>query len=184
MDQQAKLLKKRRPYLFEYYNVRCYSSNPLSEVRSGMARLVNALIKVLNNKDLKVLPRMIVIIPDEDLIKSINYFEFGISKILESAIKWVVTNMQRAIEAKKQNMLQIRLGAVESTKPKFVWVKMLSHPNGYSHITALRSKFNTILENILAGVCSQHILDVNYKLNFPQNYTLANMMNQDGRVTF
>ena len=66
-----------------------------------MARLVNALIKALNNKDLKVLPRMIVIIPDEDLIKSINYFELGISNILESAIKWVVTNMQRAIKAKK-----------------------------------------------------------------------------------
>ena len=127
---------------------------------------------------------MVVGIPDEDLIKSLNFFEFGISAILEAALRWTVTNMNRAVEAKKQNMINSKPGLVEANEPKMIWMKMICHLNAYSRVTAFRSKFNLILEKILAEMKHHYIVDVNKKVNYPHNFTLAKFMNRDGKVMF
>ena len=91
-----------------------------------MARLVNASVKALND-NMKI-PRMIVIVPDHDIINSINFFEFGIKHILHISIRWIINNMQRVLEAKIENLMNIKPGAVDD-KPKVIWVKMLQKPS-------------------------------------------------------
>ena len=85
MYNESKLAKTRKPYLYDYYNVKCFSTNLLSTVRNILAHLVNALIKALNNND--KIPRFIIVVPDSDIICSINVFDLGTKRILEEALK-------------------------------------------------------------------------------------------------
>ena len=111
-SQQSKL------YICDNYNVKCYSSNPLAKVNKAPARLVNSLINALHNYDGRPkktevpqkadqdpqfaphLPRFIIVVPDWDIIKNIEYYRYGITMIAEKVMKWVVTNMNRAIETR------------------------------------------------------------------------------------
>ena len=56
INTAAKNSKKQIPYIYDMYNVRCFTANPLSEIRNVVARLVNALIEALN--DAEKLPKM------------------------------------------------------------------------------------------------------------------------------
>ena len=117
LNNQAKLNEKKGPYLFEYYNVKCFSTNPLSQERNVLARLVNALSKVLNNNN--KIPWMIAVIADADIITGLNFYNFGVQKLLEFAIRWIINNMNRAIEVKMNNLDIIKPGAV-ANKPKVI----------------------------------------------------------------
>ena len=52
MYEEAIVANSEKPYLFESYNVECFSYDQESETttRNVLARIVNAFIKALNNK--------------------------------------------------------------------------------------------------------------------------------------
>ena len=62
MNTTAKVSKNTAVYIYDMYNVRCFTANPLSEVKNVAARLVNALIKAVN--DAEKLLKSIIVIPD------------------------------------------------------------------------------------------------------------------------
>ena len=135
--------------MYQFFNVRCYTTNSLSELKNILARLVNALTKVLN--EASVLPRIILIIPDDDIVNNINYFRFGADFVLRPVLQWIVNNIERAVQCKKMELVNILPGAVASGEPKIIWLQMMDKPNGYDRSLALRPKFNKMLESILAN---------------------------------
>ena len=141
---------ERLPYMYDFYNLSCFTPNPQSLTSNVMVRLVNCYIKALN--DSNKLPRIVLIIPDGDLL---NYLyqqnkEFGISDISFDILSWITKQMVRATDAKKDDLKRKKPGSVIPTEPKFIWVKMLNRVNGRSDFLALRSKFNDVLEKVLA----------------------------------
>ena len=52
----------------------------------------------------------------------------------------MMTNMQRAINDKKQQIFKIKQGAVISTEPKVIWVKILDQMKTYEKMLTVRSK--------------------------------------------
>ena len=96
----------------------CFIPSPNSHVKHVIARLVNCIIKALN--DAKKLPKVMVIIPDWDILKflDIDPDDEGAFVIIRKALDWILTQIQRVIEAKKDNFQRRKPGSVLSNKPK------------------------------------------------------------------
>ena len=178
----ARNTKRQMPYMYDYYNIKCFTPNPSSVLKNVMARIVNCFIKALN--DHNKLPRLVIIIPDVDILKQINHFGFGVKLLLHEAIDWILNQMQRAVEAKIDILRNKRPGAVVVNEPKFIWVKAINRLNGYSKVLALRRKFNETLEGHLAGKMNHYILDVNDKLADCNFCDQNNKLNGFGRERF
>ena len=65
IQTENRVVKKRDLFIYEEFNVKCFTKNPLTNVHSVATRLVNALIKALN--DHNHLPRLIIVIPNRDM---------------------------------------------------------------------------------------------------------------------
>ena len=91
---------KTAPYLFSYYNVSTFSSSD-KEIRNPMVRMLNNIIESLNKYH--VIPRFVVLIPDWDLVRFLNFREFGINHIIGVCVKWWVEEkiMQSQRKSKK-----------------------------------------------------------------------------------
>ena len=101
MRDRAVADKKPIPYLFDHYNVDRFTPGQIQRMcTSPMARILNCLIEPINN--LHMLLRFIVIIPDWDIVKVINYQDYGVSRIIGACIEWLVREVDRAVTAKKE----------------------------------------------------------------------------------
>ena len=92
--------------------MKCFSSNPLEKRYNAPACLVNAVIHALNES--KKMPKLILILPDWDIVKMVGDVCFGISAILHSIIKWVVTNIHRSLEIRKDDLFRRKASAIAS----------------------------------------------------------------------
>ena len=70
---------------------------------------------------------------------------------IEGAMNWVINQMARAIEAKKDNIERRRARAIVSYEPKIIWISMMDRLNGSSRTLAFGRIFNDALKSILAG---------------------------------
>ena len=181
-NTHAKIAKKTGPYIYEEYNVRCFTANPLSEVKQVPERLVNCLIKALNENN--KLPRIVVVIPDWDLVRYMQIF-YGIESAAQKIISWIADNMIKSVKAKEDELYRKKPGAVVYGKPKFIWVKMINRFNGEfdRHLT-VRSKYNRGLELAMMEKRNHYIIDPNEGLNDPAYFTQLNDLNGDGRIKF
>ena len=127
------------------------------------------------------MPQLIIVVPDGDILRFIDYFNFGISHIIGSCIDWLIRNINCAIEAKKDEWHKWMPGLLSGNEPKVLWVLMPNQPNGRSPLLAACNKFNAILENIVATRKSHYTIDINDKLNQTQYYLIYNQLNGRGQ---
>ena len=168
-------------YFQREYNVDCFTSNPLSQETNVALKLVNVLIKALNNKELIRLPRIIVFVPDWDIVKSAAYFKSGAKRFYDVVLNWVMLHAERAIEAKRDNLARRRPGSVVYSEPKIIWPKMIERVGGeYDRALTVRYRFNAALEDQLASRKKHYIIDVGKKIADSNYYTNRNQLNGDG----
>ena len=84
------------PYLYEFYNVKYFTTNPLSSVRDVLARLVNALIKAIN--DNQRLPHIILVVPDTDLLRFVQNHNNQTELMSGAAVTWITNEMTKAVK--------------------------------------------------------------------------------------
>ena len=191
MHASTKVNKVNALYIYDMYNIRCFTANPLSEVHNVAARLVSALIKALN--DAEKLPKAVIIIPDWDLIRYINFVECNAEVIFEDLLDWIITNMKRAVQSKRDYLLKKRAGAVMDNDPQIIWVKMINWfgctPHGTRgteqlRLLAQKGKFNRVLEDLLAKEHNHFIMDVNVAVHEAKYFSANNELSGDGRVRY
>ena len=184
MPSIAKMDKWDPPYVYDYYNISCFTSNPLSTVESTIAKIVNCLIKAIMNKKCYRLPRFIVIIPDWDLLKYINHNTYGIEVIFTRVLNWMMTMMVRAVDAKRDMLFNIKPGSVTSMEPKYVWMKMLQRMPSSNKVLMVRSKFNNVLKTLLADHTNHYVIDINPILRGQEYFTMQNTLNEEGKLLY
>ena len=101
-QSEAKKSNAPQPFIYDNFNVRCFTTRPLSLTKSTPARLVNVLIKALN--EAHKLPRFIIIIPDWDILKFIDHYTFGIEAITEKILAWMMDNIHCVVADKKEQI--------------------------------------------------------------------------------
>ena len=159
MDSAAVVNKRPRPFAFDYFNVKCYMANPLSQLMEIPARITNCIVKAMNER--VKLPAIIVIVPDWDIIHFIDFFSYGFKKIAEKIVKWMAKTISRAIDERKQELFAARRGAITPGEPKIVWLEMINRIHIFHKVLSMRHKFNSALHSILADYKHNYIMSVN-----------------------
>ena len=88
MKLQAKRDKKFPDlYIQEYYNPRFYYSNV--GIKSAAARIVNALIEALNERDR--LPKFVIVFMDRDILMNIDWYDTEADpiEVMQEMVGWV-----------------------------------------------------------------------------------------------
>ena len=131
----------------------------LSPSYNMLAHILNSIIKGLNASP--KLPRLLIIVPENDILKFIVHYGFGISMLTGRCLNWLITSIVHAVEARKEEIRKCRPGALNNSEPKIVWVKMFDHPKVQDRMYAVREKYNNMLEEVLALKRNHYILDIN-----------------------
>ena len=63
--------------------------------RPAIGRMVNATIEAINQE--KKLPKYLIVIPDGDIIRDIEDFDYGANRFLAKQINWLVKNINLAV---------------------------------------------------------------------------------------
>ena len=160
MQHKAQSVRQQVPYIYDYYNVSCFTPNPNSLVTDVLARMVNCLVKALN--DALQLPRLIVIIPDSDILKFvICKSEDHTSMLVTTTITWVINQMIRAVNAKKDNLKCRKPGSIVYNEPKLIWISMIDCVGFRAEDLSLRDLFNKCLADILSDKEFHYLMDMN-----------------------
>ena len=170
------------PYLFNYYNISCFTPNPKSVLRDVLARLVNCFIKALNNA--KRLPRLVIVIPEADLCNYINYNNFDMKILANKAINWIMIQMNRALEAKQENLAARCPGSILSTEPKFIWVEKFNRVNDFSKLMSVHYKYNEALQEQVLKRVRYYSIDVEQEMMDAKLFDMANNLNGRGVIRF
>ena len=83
---------------------------------------------------------------------------------------------------KKLDLHNIRPGAVVTSEPKVILIKMVARP-APSRILALRKKFNAILEETLYKTSGMYIMDAGIHLN-AAHFNRSNYLVSNGKITY
>ena len=149
------------PYLFNNYNVipRFAGANTMG--KSLLATILNQVIQGINETD--HLPRYILLMLDKDVVENIQFGGFGCKIIFECTIEWLSSRIKNAINTRKEDLKQVKIGAFEPGEPRIVWIKMLIRPfiktTSHGYVFAQCHTFNTILQSTILKFLHTHVLD-------------------------
>ena len=118
-------------FLYTRYNLDL-GSNVISRIR-------NALVDALNER-LK-LPKIILVVVDDDMIIDTKHPKSGISLILGKNLEYLLGEMFRLITTRKDQVAQ---KCKKAKEPQIIWIKAPNHINLYDGTN--RKKFNNCLE--------------------------------------
>ena len=152
-------------YLREYNNVKgFYYPSAIAGIKYTMTRILNSVIEALNSCDR--LPRMVLILPDKDIINDVNLYDFGAYKTIAAVVNWFTCQVDIAIHRKKLQISEKKPGAISSSRyPSIIHVNMIHRATSFrsgskmESICSLQSKFNEILNNAAAWQ-DHHILTI------------------------
>ena len=169
------------PYLFSNYNVSTFTTGD-KQIKNPMVKIVNGLIEAFNKYH--TMPRFIIIIPDWDILKYINFYKFGASKFIGTMVDWLITEVSSAVDDKKAEMKTRRPGSVVSLEPKLIMIKMIDRP-GTSDVLESREKYNAVLEEALFQTKKMYIMDINASLDFYRaDFEVTSNLNFTGRKKY
>ena len=169
------------PYMYEFYNLSFHYGDQLK--KHTLASILNALCKAFN--EVIRLPRYIIVTPDWDILKLIKYVGFGISGIIGHCLHWLLLEFDRIIECRKDAIRRRRPSAVSPFKPKVIWVKMLDRPLSQpDRIFTVRSKFNSILEDVVKSKRNHYVITFDRLANDDRNFLSNNMLSARGEKLF
>ena len=110
MHESAQKKNQKDMFIYEQFNVKCFTLNPLSALHNVPARIVNAFIKALN--ECNKLPEFVIVIPDWNLPKFVNFFGDEAKLVLYEVMSWIVTSFNHAIQSKKDGLSHRKPGSV------------------------------------------------------------------------
>ena len=146
-------------------------------------RILNCFIESLNKYH--TIPRFVIIFPDWDIVRYLNYEAFGISHIIGKCVEWLVEEFSKAISIKKEDMRSVRPGSVTTLEPKFIWVKMIERPGHAASKHMLnREKFNAVLEQTLHGTKSMYIMGIERKTIDKSCFDMSSGLNSRGKCAY
>ena len=145
--------------------------------------MINALITALNEST--KLPRLLLMIPEADFLHQINIINSGKSPIIGKCFEYLVSNVEKAIQRKKEELRHKKPGAVMANKPKILWLTLI-HRQGYvdAAYQAAVKACNAIMEEVLSTKRNHFILKLDNFLEEIPYFTSNNDLTGTGKVKF
>ena len=178
MRREAKINKREPPYLYGQYNISAFHMAK-SMISNVLTRFCNSFIEAMNKNRM---PRMIVFLPDRDLFRKLcDDNRPRTSKMIGKCLSWFTRFIENTIDAKKEEMMNIRRGALTPGEPKLIWIKVIRRPTNDVNIELVRQKINYILEETLVSRIDCNILDPNEAIKH-YHFDRSDMLTHEGRV--
>ena len=130
------------------------------------------------------LPNYIVIVPDADIVKYINFYNFGFRNLAEREIKWIATEIKKKLDERKDALWLVRKGTILSRQRKIVWIEMIDRIHIKDRYLAMRTKFNGAMHAILSDFRDNYIMSVNRAMFNAELYTTEGKLNNKGKRKF
>ena len=134
--------ESREFFMKQNFNVFMYDRFNLESGSNILSRLRNSLIDAMNDRI--ILPKLIIIVPDYDIVRELKHERYGISMALGKILDHIVNEMKRLIEARKD---QLGPKSKKFGYPHVLWIEPPLHKNFTKN--DYRRKFNENLESIL-----------------------------------
>ena len=132
------------------------------------------------------MPRIILMVIDDDIllhiVKRVN--DENKERFMKKALTWVIEQVDRAIEIKKESLQQRKPGALIAGEPKLIWIEMMNKMNGVSKILKMRGKFNELMNNIMANREQHYVINVNRIMDDSSYFDQFNQINEHGITRF
>ena len=106
-----------------------------------ISRIRNTMVTGIQEH--KYLPKFVIVVIDDDLIRYINYPQYGISEALGKLVNWVMSEFNRIVAAQKDFLPK---KARKPDQPHFMWIEAPYHISFQNN--SLRAKFNRALQNM------------------------------------
>ena len=182
MDAAAIRAKKERPFDFEFFNVKCYTANPASRTKEVPVRLVNCITKARNDRTR--LPKYIILVPDADIVKNINYYNFGFRSLAEKDIEWMAKTIKKELELRKDELAKVQKGSILYREPKIIWVEMIDRIHIIEKYLAMSNKFNGAMHATLANYRDNYVMSINRAMFDTSLFTLTGKLNNQGKEQY
>ena len=163
-----------------------FTSNEFSDNPSVIGRMANLLnAALMGSKDKKgynPLPKIIVIVPDQDIISCLDSEMSGLSKSYGRLVRFIMTEYERGVISFKENL------PAKSKKdgyPHFLWIQAPLHdkfPNNNERV-----KFNHSLEEACKLHCNMSTLELKKVWNIHDENLYSELQNKitsDGYIKY
>ena len=116
-------------------------SNLLSQAIHGVGTKTSG--QAISNAKLFPLPKLIVIVADDNLLREFTDMHKGVSKAMSRIVNFIMTEYDHGVASFKENL---PAKSVKSVYPHFLWIQAPSHDNFINN--SQRHKFNKALEEV------------------------------------
>ena len=159
MRMQRKHKGTSQLYLYDHYNLHGIFPGNFYAVRNPFLRVINTVIYGLNK--FEKLPRFMIIVADKELVEFIGGNKKGDNLIIGMMLEWLIKQIEKAVDRKKNMMRELKPGSTSVCEPKFVRVKMMKGPwdGNYENLFEKRKLFNEILEEVLSSRRDSYIMN-------------------------
>ena len=133
-------------YVKSHFDISGYSNNMFSDNPSVISRMSNLLKYAVSQqieKKMYPLPKIIVVVPDDDIIKCIRGANKGITKALSRLVKFIMTEFERGVSSFKENL---PAKSKREGYPHFLWILAPIHDKFSNN--SERYKFNKAVEDM------------------------------------
>ena len=129
-------------YMKHKFDSSIYIDNDIKSAgTNAFSRLCNQLMRAINEQS--VFPKIIVIVPDDDLAKYFKPEDKEVSKNLGRALNWVAVEFDRVIAAHKE---KLPAKVLKEKYPTIIGIEAPLHDNFVNNV--IRMKFNKALEMV------------------------------------
>ena len=109
-------------------------------------------------KDQAILPKLVVIVPDNNLISYMDFgTKFGVSRSIGRILDWLMSEYDKIISSQKDYLPS---KAKREYFPQIVWIEVPENDNFSHGNNLMRSKFNTALATASNFHDNEHVLEL------------------------
>ena len=147
---QGKQESDENVFMKNNFDIKWYASNNLDLQKAVIGRLRDQLKKAI--KEQKLLPKLIIVILDDNIITNMKSKGYGISEAYGCLIHWAAEKFNHVISSYKDKLPK---RCKKEQYPNFVWMAPPQHKNFENN--NLRGKFTKSLKSTL-GFQSKHMM--------------------------
>ena len=157
-------------YMKDNFDVTAFCSSKYSDKNSNViSRMQITMSRALN--DNTYLPKVILLVPESDIINSVNYEGTGISTILGELTEWIVTEVDNLIDSKLKTLSQ---SAKRRFEPFIYWLSPPTHYEFTSDTKNNRNKFALCLEAIVKKFHNMRVIKLKDNWNIKDSNLVVN----------
>ena len=145
--------------------------------RNVIGHVRNNFVEAINEYTL--LPKVVVVVLDNDIVKSTNHYETGAALAMGPQIDWLATELHRITTAHKE---RLPTRARKFRYPQFLWVTAIKHDKFSDN--EFREKFNDGVVSVAALHREMHVLKLHSWDPMDRNAVSKRRLNAIGQARY